>query len=378
MVEKATIENFLYSLHPSTWNHLIKSSSTKTVANAYLFYGSPGSGKEAIAIKFAQLLNCDNKNGFPCYNCSSCSRFKLLHHEKMKIIIPLPVPQKSLAKSENIEASSDDYSDQLIQKSKDIFFKMNISKSNRILIQSIKALKKTFNLSQDSKGRNMVLIFDAHLLSAGQGESGNALLKILEEPPANTSFILVSDYRSLMLETLASRCQQLIFKPLSDSFISEYLNRFKITKNDSNIITSLSNGNINIAKKLIEYSALKAVDEIEKLIESILSADSRMWRKFIQDFSRVGQNNTEDFKFKFNLLILWFYNAQKIKVGDFNDQNSFVFFDKINVFNIKYPNANLLSIVMCFEDAIDSLGKNLHMPLILMGLLINIQENIKN
>ena len=378
MVEKATIEKQLYSLHSNTWNHLAKISSIKAVANAYLFYGPPGSGKEAIAIKFAQLLNCDKKSNFPCYNCSSCSRFKLLHHEKMRIIIPLPAPQKSLGKSENIEAASDDYSAQLVQKSEDIFFKMNISKSNRILIQSIKALKKTFNLSQDSKGRNMVLIFDAHLLSSGQGESGNSLLKILEEPPENTSFILVSDYRNLILETLASRCQKLSFKPLSDSFINEYLNLFKITKKESNTITGLSNGNINIAKKLLEHSVIKIVSEIESLIESILSADSKMWRKFIQDFSRLGQNNTEEFKFKFNLLILWFYNAQKLKVKDFDSNGSFIFLDKINIFNIKYPNANLLSIVMCFEDTIDSLAKNLHMPLILMGLLINIQENIKN
>ena len=86
-----------------------------------------------------------------------------------------------------------------------LFYKIQIPKANRILIRSIRDLRKTLYLKEDNVGRKMVLFFDAHLLSAGQGEAENALLKILEEPPKNTTLLLVSDHKELLLSTILSR-----------------------------------------------------------------------------------------------------------------------------------------------------------------------------
>jgi len=69
------------------------------------------------------------------------------------------------------------------------------------------------------------LIFDAHYLSIGDGASANALLKILEEPPGKTTFILVTDHKSILLPTIQSRCQQIDFPPLSDEKLNPILNQ---------------------------------------------------------------------------------------------------------------------------------------------------------
>ena len=102
-------------------------------------------------------------------------------------------------------------------KSKDPFYKISIPRASRILIQSIRELRKSLYLKGSPSGRKLVIIFDAHLLSVGQGEAANALLKILEEPPENTTLILVTDHQSLLLPTILSRCQLIQFPPLSDA-----------------------------------------------------------------------------------------------------------------------------------------------------------------
>ena len=73
------------------------------------------------------------------------------------------------------------YSEAVKKKSLDPYHKIMIPKAKRILIQSIRHIKKSIYLNQNDIGRNIVIIFDAELLCEGQGESGNALLKILEE-----------------------------------------------------------------------------------------------------------------------------------------------------------------------------------------------------
>ena len=77
------------------------------------------------------------------------------------------------------------------------FIKSRIPHANRILIQSIRVLRRTLYLKTQNSGRKVVLVFDAHLLNSGQGETANAFLKILEEPPLNTTIILVTDYMEL-------------------------------------------------------------------------------------------------------------------------------------------------------------------------------------
>ena len=78
------------------WEQLTKIIVSNRLGNAYLFHGPPGSGKEYIATKFAQMLNCDKEEGSICENCSSCKRCELLQHENINLVFPLPVSKKNL------------------------------------------------------------------------------------------------------------------------------------------------------------------------------------------------------------------------------------------------------------------------------------------
>ena len=135
-------------------------------------------------------MNCEAPNTLPCDRCPSCQRFKQLQHEKLKLVFPLPAPKKKTETEAEFDSSSLGLVAEAIKKkADDPFYKIQIPKANRILIQSIRDLRKTLYLKSDNPGRKMVLFFDAHLLSAGQGEAANALLKILEEPPGTTTLM---------------------------------------------------------------------------------------------------------------------------------------------------------------------------------------------
>ena len=111
--------------------------------------------------------------------------------------------------------------DNIKRKSENPFHKIRVPNANRILIQSIRALRRKLYLKTQSSGRKVVLVFDAHLLNSGLGEAANAFLKILEEPPLNTTIILVTDYMELLLPTILSRCQKIAFPRLNNEYLKD-------------------------------------------------------------------------------------------------------------------------------------------------------------
>ena len=81
MVKQTTIKMDLLSAQHSIWERLVRITKSEKIGNAYLFSGRPGSGKEGLAIKFAQFLNCNDADEQACDICPSCIRFKQLQHE---------------------------------------------------------------------------------------------------------------------------------------------------------------------------------------------------------------------------------------------------------------------------------------------------------
>ena len=141
-----------------TWDKLSSISRSKKIGSAYLFSGPVGSGKEGLALKFAQLINCKSGSSEFCDGCDSCLKFQTLQHEQLNLIIPLPTPKSS----SNTDIIPKEYFEALNNKSKDLFYKMALPKANRILIQSIRDLKKKLYFkSEKESGRKFVLIFDA-------------------------------------------------------------------------------------------------------------------------------------------------------------------------------------------------------------------------
>ena len=150
------------------------------ISNAYIFYGTSGSGKEALAIEFAKDI-------------SSTDSEKFISSDNIFFIMPAKKDfYEKLFKSKSFD--SEEYKNWkkfLINKIHNPLQKKILSDSKNIPVEAIKNLKEKIYFK--SKKRKVVLIFNSEALSHGSAESANMLLKILEEPPKNTTFILVTD-----------------------------------------------------------------------------------------------------------------------------------------------------------------------------------------
>ena len=371
----------ILSAQPRVWERLSQIRISKQVGGAYLFSGPTGCGKESLAIRFAQLLNCETSSKKPCDTCPSCQRFRQLQHEKLKLIFPLPAVRKK--KDDGSGTSStigkgdmELVTEAIAKKAEDHFHKIKIPKSSRILIQSIRELRKTLYLKSEPSGRKIVLIFDAHLLSVGMGEAANALLKILEEPPENTTLILVTDHVELLLPTILSRCQRVGIPRLNDIFIRDWLQIKMVRDSEIQLLAGLSQGNIHQARFLIAQPMGDLLKLVNGLVKMITNDNPDHWRKFTQTYSRLARQDSATLSFHFMMLKIWFRSANRLarRVDDILHETSFK--PGMKRLISTNPNADFSAITFELEDAILSIPMNLYMPLILTNLLLRIQKHL--
>ncbi|MBT3944894.1 MAG: hypothetical protein HOF42_00545 [Candidatus Marinimicrobia bacterium] len=370
------------SAQANVWERLSQIGNSNQVGSAYLFSGPAGSGKESLSIQFAQLLNCEKPSHQSCEICPSCKRFQKLQHEKLTIIFPLPTP-----KSQKKDDNSDDnnainrkdlelVTDSIFKKSEDPFYKILIPKANRILIHSVRELRRTLYFKSEPIGRKIVLIFDAHLLSAGQGEAANALLKILEEPPGNTTLILVTDHIELLLPTILSRCQRIGIPRLNDGFVGEWLQMKMVKESEIKFLAGLSRGNIHQARFLIAQPIGDLMKLVGGLVKTITDDEPDQWRKFTQTYSRLAHQEPTTISFHFMLLKIWFRSINRLQKGIHDLLHDTSFKPIMDRILREYPNANFSAVAFELEEAILSIPQNLYMPLILTNLLIRIQKHL--
>jgi DNA polymerase-3 subunit delta' len=170
----------IYPWFKDAWTAIHKNEK---LPHALIFKGKEGIGKYDFANTFAKSYLCQSpiSNHLPCEACSSCEWFPDSHPD-FKHIAPID--------------SDDDESSK----------RKTVRKKN-IAIHQIRELSEYLELSaHQEKGRRIVLIEPADSLNQA---ASNALLKILEEPPENTLFILVTSQAQKLIATIRSRCQLL-------------------------------------------------------------------------------------------------------------------------------------------------------------------------
>ncbi len=366
----------IYKAQDKTWQKLTRIVEYSRVGSSYLFTGPQGSGKEALAIKFAQLLNCENKLNYPCNRCFSCKRFLQLQHEHLTIIFPLPSPKNKIKDSSNFIDSKvvELINNQIKIKSKDLFHKITIPKSNRILFQSIKILRKSLYLKSENQGTKIVVIFDAHLLSMGQGESANALLKLLEEPPNQTTLILVTHKSNLLFPTIISRCQKISVPKLNERFIINWLREQEVKESNISLIAGLSDGNIYHAKYLISESLDELLLQLSENIKKISNNQSHEWKDFIQFYSKMATHNQQLFSFHLCLLKIWFQSVNRLE----KNLNHLLHKTRLKLgmdrLIKKFPRADYTSIAFEIDQTNFAVYQHLYMPLVMTNFLIKVKK----
>lgn len=221
------------------------------VAHAYLFAGGMGVGKLPMALAYASALLCKNPQaGEACGSCSSCRMTREWAHPDLHFVFPV--------------AGSKFTSDHFLaewrnQLSESIYFSPNqwlhrIEMGNKQAIIGVaesELILQKLSLTSQQGGYKVIVIWQPERMNE---PTANKLLKILEEPTAQTVFLLVSDVPDKILETIRSRTQRIDFLPLSEGEIANALmeQRF-LSPEDARSVAHLSEG--SYTKALAQLTA---------------------------------------------------------------------------------------------------------------------------
>ena len=218
----------IYPWFKDAWTAIHKNEK---LPHALIFKGKEGIGKYDFANIYAKSYLCQSpiSNHFPCEACSSCEWFPDSHPDFKHI--------------EPIESDDDESS------------KRKTVRKKNIAIHQIRELSEYLELSAHQEtGRRIVLIEPADSLNQA---ASNALLKILEEPPENTLFILVTSQAQKLIATIRSRCQLLELRGPSLDEASAFLDRQKIAYEKS--LLSFTGGSPFNAMKELENQSERSV-----------------------------------------------------------------------------------------------------------------------
>jgi len=139
-------------------------------------------------------------------------------------------------------------------------------------IDEIRRLASFFGLTSGAGGWRIALVDTSDDMNDA---AANALLKILEEPPARSMLILLAHAPAKLASTIRSRCQLLMLRPMSDAALAAELvaRSPKISADDSRRLVALSRGSLGAALRLVSEDGLKLAADAERLIERAAAPD---------------------------------------------------------------------------------------------------------
>ena len=194
-------------------SHLTKSATSGRIPHAQLFVGPEGSGTLAMAIAYSQFILCNNLNAENEGGNESCNlKFQSISHPDLHFVFPVATTDsvKSHAVSDNFMVEWRQFLTESPYGSLFDWLK-NLGIQNKqglIGVDEATEINKKLSLKAYEGGYKVMIIWMADKMN---GSSANKLLKLLEEPPAKTVFILITENTSDMLQTILSRCQVIDF-----------------------------------------------------------------------------------------------------------------------------------------------------------------------
>lgn len=210
---------------PHIKNHLITTAGKGRIPHAQLFTGSHGSGLLPMAIAYAQYILCNNSGGENNGSNTSCnSKFKSLSHPDLHFAFPVAANDK--IKSHPVSSNFlDSWREFLTEEPYGSLFdwyqKIGIeNKQGQIGVDEAQEVVKSLSLKSYEGGYKIMIIWMADKMNTA---CSNKLLKLIEEPPNKTLFILIAEDEEQIIQTIRSRCQILRFPPLAELVIEEQL-----------------------------------------------------------------------------------------------------------------------------------------------------------
>ena len=324
-------------------DRLIRSVKEGRISHAQLFLGPQGSGNLALALAYAQYISCANKlEDDSCGHCLSCVKYNKVVHPDLHFVYPV-------ALSKDVRVSTD-----LAVKWRDAFldnpyitlfnwFELLDAENKQAVIgveESAEILRKLSLTTYEAEYKIMI-IWQAEKMNQA---AANKLLKILEEPPEKTLFLLVCESEDQLLRTIVSRTQLIkIVKINEHDLIGALAQRHSIAPEAAEGIAHLADGNYAEALSLINENenAGQNLASFQKLMRASLKFDPKAVMVWIDEIAVAGRERQKNFlNYALHImresLILNYADVSLVKLGA--DEQGFVkkFSPFIHSNNVEY------------------------------------------
>jgi DNA polymerase-3 subunit delta' len=276
---------------------LIHSVKENRVSHAQLFLNAPGSGGLPLALAYATYILCTNRQDTDaCGVCSSCLKANKLEHPDMHFAFPV-------IKERKIETSDDVLAE--FRKAVLEHPYMNIaywveqlsaeSKAPQIFEKEAANILKKLSYKTYEGEYKIMIIWMAEMMNA---TVANKLLKILEEPPDKTLFILIAENFENILPTILSRTQLHKIQPVSDADMYKWLCDEKgITAEEAGNIISIAEGSIWAAQNILSGAAetLTSMESFRTWMLHCFNKDVSGIMEWIDDLADKGREQQKNF-----------------------------------------------------------------------------------
>jgi DNA polymerase III subunit delta' len=360
-----------------TKHQLINMYRQQHLPHALLVIGPEGSGGLPVALAFAQYIFCtDKRENDSCGNCANCHKASRLEHADLHLSFPT-IPPKS-----GVKAMSRHY----IQDFREFIaqtpygttydwlqFINAENKQGNLTAEECREIIETLNLKSYEGGMKLHIIWRPEYL----GKEGNILLKLIEEPPADTLLILVAEELDEILPTILSRTQTVKLPPIHAADIAQGLtDRLLADTRKAAQIAHLSNGSFTEALRLLRHLENDMFPDLKRWFNALFTNNAVEISKLVDQWSKDGREQQKNFlQFVVQLLeqTLRFSYLPDVPPALPAEESDFV--KRLSTKNLDHEALN--DMISCISKTIYHIERNAHSKSQLHSLSIQLTRIIK-
>jgi len=362
--------------HEALKQRLIQGVNDSRISHAQLFLGNEGSGNLALALAYCQFISCQHRTQTDsCGSCPSCKKHTQLQFADLHFSFPIIKRSGSSVSDEFLTSwrsaiKTTPYIDST-------FWRDKIDAENKQLIIPVKEasnIVKKLSLKAYEGGYKFMIIWLPEYLHTS---ASNKLLKILEEPPQKTIFILVANHQDNMLSTILSRVQLLKIPRLADTDVrSALVAKAGVTSNDKlDTLVQLADGNYFNAWKQVQAADLGYFDSFATWMRFCYSRDMAGLLGWSNQMHTIGRENLKQFlEYSLHMfrqcLVRNYTGGQITRLAKTEEAFAEKFARFINERNIEELSAQV-------EEAHRDIGRNGYAKLVMYDLSIAIGKLLK-
>jgi len=281
----------------SVKQRLLQSVREGRISHAQLFFGPEGSGALALAAAYARYIHCTNKGeNDSCGECPSCVKHGKLVHPDLHVVFPVALSKDVRHSTHVIAEWREAFLDNPYFTLEDWFDKLEAENKQAVIgtEESGETLRK-LSLTTFEAEYKIMIVWMAEKMNL---QSANKLLKILEEPPDKTLFLLVTENEGELLRTIVSRTQLVKIPRISDTDLLPVLReRHELSEADAQKVAYQADGNYAAARRFMHRSEQAAFNlaTFQKWMRASLKFDAAKVLESVDELAAAGRERQKQF-----------------------------------------------------------------------------------